>query len=624
MASPAYLTATPGNASNGSFVNTPEIEVTALFGQPTSFYVVRHSAYNSLTSTSYRITLETSTGNVTIPQLSDLATSLTLNGRDSKIHVADYDLGGINLVYSSGEIFTWNKYSTGIVLVLYGGANETHEFAVSASLGTPTVQGGNVAVYNNGQDVIVQWQVIPDRRIVSFPGGLTVHLLWRNEAYNYWVLDLPAPAPISNYTSMNKTKVIINGPYLLRTAEVSGGGLYLTGDLNATTTVEVIGKLPEQCSSLYFNGKKAEIIDSSNVSVAASVQYVEPQLTVPTLSSLTWKYIDSLPEIQPSYDDSAWTVCNLTTTNNPRQLTTPTDLYASDYGYNTGSLIYRGHLTANGSESSFSLEMQGGYAFGYSIWLDQSFIASWRGTDADQNYNGTYLLPTLRAGSDHIITILMDHMGLDENGEAGADEMKDPRGILTFQLGGRDQSAITWKLTGNLGGEQYVDKVRGPLNEGAFYAERQGYHQPAPPSSTWAVGSPLDGFETAGVRFYSTSFNLSIPAGYDVPMSFVFNNGTAVGAPNGTAVQYRSMLFVNGYQFGKYVHNVGPQDSYPVPEGILNYHGENWIGLTLWALEDSGAKLDGFNVSVDAVIQTGRQAVVNSPMPAWSKRAGAY
>ena len=624
MASPAYLTATPGNASNGSFVNTPDIEVTALFGQPTNFYVARHSAYNSLVSTSYRITLETSTGNVTIPQLSDFATSLTLNGRDSKIHVADYDLGGINLVYSSGEIFTWNQYSTGTVLVLYGGANETHEFAVSASLGTPAVHGGKVAVHTVGQDVIVQWQVIPDRRIVSFPCGLTVHLLWRNEAYNYWVLDLPAPAPISNYTSMNKTKVIINGPYLLRTAEVSGANLYLTGDLNATTTVEVIGTLPERCSSLYFNGKKADIIDSTNVSVAASVQYVEPQLTVPTLSSLTWKYIDSLPEIQPSYDDSAWTVCSLTTTNNPRQLTTPTDLYASDYGYNTGSLIYRGHLTANGSESSLSLEMQGGYAFGYSIWLDQTFIASWRGTDADQNYNGSYSLPALTSGSTHVITILMDHMGLDENGQVGADEMKDPRGILTFELGGRDQSAMTWKLTGNLGGEQYVDKVRGPLNEGAFYAERQGYHQPAPPSSDWAVGSPLEGFNTAGVRFYSTSFNLSIPAGYDVPMSFDFNNGTAASAPNGTAVAYRSMLFVNGYQFGKYVHNIGPQDSYPVPEGILNYHGENWIGLTLWALENSGAKLDGFNVSVDAVIQTGRQSVVNSPMPAWSKRAGAY
>jgi len=107
MASPAYLTAVPGNASSGSFADTKAIEVTQLMGNPTNFYAARHSAYNSLMSTPYRLTLRTSSGNVTIPQLNDFATSLTLNGRDTKIHVSDYDLGGINLIYSSAEIFTW-------------------------------------------------------------------------------------------------------------------------------------------------------------------------------------------------------------------------------------------------------------------------------------------------------------------------------------------------------------------------------------------------------------------------------------------------------------------------------------------------------------------------------------
>lgn len=107
MVSPAYLAATPGIASNGSYVDTPAIEVTALIGNVTKFFVVRHAAYNSLASTSYRLTLPTSNGNITIPQLNNFSTSLTLNGRDSKISVTDYDLGGINLIYSSAEIFTW-------------------------------------------------------------------------------------------------------------------------------------------------------------------------------------------------------------------------------------------------------------------------------------------------------------------------------------------------------------------------------------------------------------------------------------------------------------------------------------------------------------------------------------
>lgn len=56
---------------------------------------------------------------------------------------------------------------------------------------------------------------------------------------------------------------------------------------------------------------------------------------------------------------------------------------------------------------------------------------------------------------------------------------------------------------------------------------------------------------------------------------------------------YRAQLFVNGYQYGKYVNHIGPQTSFPVPEGILNYRGTNWIGLSLWAHGEDGAKLDG-------------------------------
>ena len=262
MASPAYITATPGNGSNGSYVDTSAIEVTPLFGDGTNFYVARHAAYNSLASTSYRLTIPVGGANVTIPQLTDFGTSLTLNGRDSKIHVTDYDLGGINLQYSSAEIFTWAKYPTGTVLILYGGENEVHEFALPPSIGSPNVYGSNAAVHQKDSATIIQWKVTPDRRIVSFP-GLTVYLLWRNDAYNYWVLDLPAASPIGNFTSSSKTKVIAKAGYLLRTATVSGNNLYLTGDLNATTTLEIIGGLPSKDCSVYFNNQPVSITESS-------------------------------------------------------------------------------------------------------------------------------------------------------------------------------------------------------------------------------------------------------------------------------------------------------------------------------------------------------------------------
>jgi hypothetical protein len=106
-------------------------------------------------------------------------------------------------------------------------------------------------------------------------------------------------------------------------------------------------------------------------------------------------------------------------------------------------------------------------------------------------------------------------------------------------------------MTGNLGGEQYLDLVRGPLNEGDIYAERQGYHLPSPPSSVWKTLNPVwDGISHAGIGFFTTSFDLNIPAGYDVPLSFVFNSSSSTSTSPGT--NYRCQLYVNGYQFGKY------------------------------------------------------------------------
>lgn len=52
----------------------------------------------------YKLTLPTSAGTIEIPTLGG---SLTLSGKDSKIHVVDYSAGSTTLLYSTGEIFTW-------------------------------------------------------------------------------------------------------------------------------------------------------------------------------------------------------------------------------------------------------------------------------------------------------------------------------------------------------------------------------------------------------------------------------------------------------------------------------------------------------------------------------------
>lgn len=126
QASPAYLTAEYQNNTfaNGSYTGNQAIAVTALFGNETNFYVVRQAAYNSLGTADYRITFPTkSQGNITVPQLGN--SQLSLHGRDSKIFVTDYDVGGVSVLYSTAEIFTVSREDAQIV-----DEHESDSFAV--------------------------------------------------------------------------------------------------------------------------------------------------------------------------------------------------------------------------------------------------------------------------------------------------------------------------------------------------------------------------------------------------------------------------------------------------------------------------------------------------------------
>jgi len=523
-----------------------------------------------------------------------------------------------------------HKYSDKTVLIMYGGPGEQHEMAFACESATIERNAGySTTITNANGTAVINWHVQSTGSTVKVGDRLYVYLVDRNTAYNHWVLPLAGGTSNNTFTDNATSAVIVEAGYLLRSAEVSGCNLALTGDVNATTSITVLGGAPSNLRSLTFNGECLDFIQDTEGVVKATAMYNKPNFTIPDLSSLTWRYIDSLPELRSYYNDERWTAADLATTNNTiRKLTTPTSLYGSDYGYNVGSLQYRGHFIATGAESRLYLQTQGGSAFGMAAFLNQTFLGSYPGIDRAAQANTTFTLPALTAGTHYTITVVIDHMGLNEDFTVGSEDMKNPRGILDYTLSGREKSAITWKLTGNLGGEDYRDRIRGPLNEGSFYVERQGYHLPNPPLQQWRHVKPTQGIDHAGIGFFVTSFDLDMPRGYDIPLSFRFSNSSstaAAAAADGTrAAAYRCQLFVNGYQFGKYVHNVGPQDRFPVPEGILNYHGANWVGVTLWSLEDGGAKIEGLELVAGPVIQSGYGEVRMSPVDEWKKREGAY
>ena len=268
---------------------------------------------------------------------------------------------------------------------------------------------------------VLNWQVTPDRKIVQVADNLFIYLLWRNEAYNLWTPLLPNISPVDNYTSPSATEVIVKAGYLIRSATVSGNTLALTGDLNATVPIEVIGA-PQAVNQVTFNGEPIAVDSTATTgALTGTLTFQAPDLSIPDLSTLDWKYLDSLPEIQSNYDDSAWTNANVTPTpNSLRNLTTPTSLYVADYGFGPGTTLFRGHFTAMGLETQLTLQTQGGSAFASSVFLDSTFIGSWDGNASYTNYNSTFSIPPLTAGTDHIFTILNDNQGLEEDGSVSS------------------------------------------------------------------------------------------------------------------------------------------------------------------------------------------------------------
>ncbi|OTB20741.1 glycoside hydrolase family 35 protein [Daldinia sp. EC12] len=613
QSSPSYLTATPGKSSDKIYSDNPDITVTPILANSTdeaSFFVVRHTNYSSFESTNYKVKLPTSQGTLTIPRANQ---SLSLNGRDSKVIVTDYDVQGTKLLYSTAEVFTHLKQGNQTLLILYAGPNEHNEFAIEAPSSTQVKKVAGDQSFSvtssNSNFLTVNWATPKQRSIVRVGDNILVYLLDRNAAYNYWLTDIEG----------TKDKVVINGPYLVRSASLKDNELHIKADFNASTTVEVLGILG---TKVFINDAETST-ESSDFATTANVSVNSPSFTIPKLADLEWKYIDSLPEIQKEYDDSQWTKADHKSTDNTYQpLVAPVSTYSSDYGYHTGVLLYRGHFNATGNEGNFSLWTQGGSGFAVSVWLDDHLLSSFGGNPANASYRGKYDVTGagLEAGTEHVFTVVVENMGLSENWIV-ADEMKQPRGILGWRLetSKATNTPINWKLTGNLGGEDYLDRVRGPLNEGGLFVERQGYHLPGAPTETWASHSPLEGIGLPGIAFYSTSFDLNLPSDeWDIPLAFSFSNDTAASGI------YRAQLYVNGWQFGKLASNVGPQTVFPVPEGILNYNGKNHVGISLWALEQGGAKIPGLELVAGTPVWTSREKVELVDSPGWKKREGAY
>ena len=166
-------------------------------------------------------------------------------------------------------------------------------------------------------------------------------------------------------------------------------------------------------------------------------------------------------------------------------------------------------------------------------------------------------------------------------------------------------------MLGNLGGEDLADPVRGTYNEGGLYGERNGWHLPGFPDNDWEDVNIPESENRTGVSWYRTTFDVNIPDGYDAPMSLRYKDDTKT--------RYRTLLFVNGWNMGRYANDLGPQTQYYLPKGILNTQGKNTLAIGVVAI-DEAAQLGEVVLEPYEVLQSALPEVELVDSPGYDNR----
>ncbi|KAK0660611.1 putative beta-galactosidase C [Lasiodiplodia hormozganensis] len=596
-----------GNAVNSTAIFTwvlrnPETEA--------GFYFTQHDNSRSRENTPFSLDVTTSEGEITIP-------SLDLRGRQSRIVVTDYPVGDYTLLYSSAEVLTYGLFDVP-VLVFYLSEGQVGELAFKGGLKNTnfTTYGAETdftaTATGNGTSAAFKYTQTKGATVVKFAQGPVLYLLERWSAYTFF-----APATTSNPHIAADEQLFVLGPYLVRSASVSGSTVSISGDHLNETSIDVYVGDPS-VDTISWNGAELSTTRSAYGSLQAELPgIIDRDVTLPALSG--WKVADALPEANPSYDDSRWTVANKTTTLSPLAPATLPVLYGSDYGFYTGIFIYRGYFDGTGATGA-NITVQGGVAAGWSAWLNGALVgghpgnASLISTSAVLDFSGADL-----ADKDNVLTVVTDYSGHDQDSQGPYGPL-NPRGIIAASLlsasnaTGNAATFKQWKIQGNAGGGAgYVDPVRGPLNEGGLHGERLGWHLPGFDVSTWDEGDPLEGFTGSGIRWYTTKFDLDVDEDLDAPI------GLEVSIPDGTVA--RVQIFVNGYQYGKYLPHIGPQTRFPFPPGVLNNKGSNTLSLSVWAQSEEGAAFDKLDLVLYGKYQTnfGFSRDWSDLQPGWSE-----
>ena len=250
------------------------------------------------------------------------------------------------------------------------------------------------------------------------------------------------------------------------------------------------------------------------------------------------------------------------------------------------------------------------------VYLGQNVLASGQSAPPTTG-TATFTIPTaLRTDGPHTLAVMVRNDGHNEDGGVN-DAQKEGRGLIAVKMSDPTQAAvtppITWRIQGDLGGEDLADPVRGPENDGGLFGERHGWYLPGYPDADWPAATVPAASAMSGTAWYRTTFSLHIPRADDASL------GLTIGDPSSprSAANYRALVFVNGWNMGQYIADVGPQHTFVIPNGVLDPDGENTLALAVTSDGGAGNGLERVALTNLGTVRGG-VPVRMDPSPSWN------
>lgn len=368
--------------------------------------------------------------------------------------------------------------------------------------------------------------------------------------------------------------LLVYGPQLLRHVELRGSEVHLTGDVTDTTSIEVWG--PRGIAGLVWNGRRVPTrVTMSGSLMTTGMLPAVPEVRLPELGG--WRMRRENPEAGPGYDDSGWKAADKRTSFSTTAVPEGQPvLFADDYGFHYGDVWYRGTFEDSSGISGVALGYSTGTQGLLMAWLDGEPLGTHRMPVPDSatirkgTWTDTAAFPVreaLRSPGRHVLSVLVRRMQHDQDGKAD-DAHKAARGLTAAVFEGASPK-VRWRVQG----EGRADPVRGPLNNGGLHGERAGWHLPGFGDGDWeSVGFPRSE-RYQGVTWYRTTFRLAVPGDVDASIGLTLDDDPYRA--------YRAQIFLNGWNMGQYINNVGPQHTFVLPNGVLRTRGENTLALAV-------------------------------------------